>query len=90
MPDPRCSQKQDGEEEILNSSAAGWGLVPARLGVGMLPPPLALPALPTIPMQAAELSRAEPGAAREGGKEEGSSRSDRDYSLGNPVMFMRW
>ena len=58
--------------------------------MGMLPPPLALPVLPTIPTQAAEPSIVEAGAAREGGKERGSTRSDRDHNLGIPVRFMCW
>lgn len=38
---------------------------------------------PPIPMQAAKLSGAEPGVAREEGKEGGSR--NRDHSLGIPV-----
>lgn len=47
-----CSQKRDGEE------TPGWGVVPARLGVGMLPLPFALLVLPTVPTQTAKLNRA--------------------------------
>ena len=51
--------------------------------MGMLPPPLALPVLPTIPTQAAEPSIVEAGAAREGGKERGPKNEEEEEEIGD-------